>query len=379
MNRTLEGLACGLLASAAQAQIPETMGIVELSEPGAHWVWIDDVAFGNISDGRSILVDADTAQVLGLLSTGALFLELELPRDYQQIYSAETYYSRGTRGERTDVISIYDPRTLAFVEEIEIPAKRHTGLPMPHYTALTDDQRFMVVYNFTPAQSVSVVDMQAKRLAGEIATPGCALVYPSGPRRFSMLCADGGILTVNISDDGSEAGRIRGDAFFDPRQDPIGEKGVRLGDRWLFVSFAGYVHEVDVSGAQPKFGEPWSILTDAERKAEWRAGGANYIALHAGSGQLYLVMHKGPVASRKDPGEEVWVFDVSKHERVRRLRLEGPAITIAVTPDAAPLLLASVGEGPVEVYDATSGKHLRSIEGVGQTPLLIQPIPARGR
>jgi methylamine dehydrogenase heavy chain len=369
----------GLLAGIAQADIPETIGTAQLSKPGPHWIWIDDLTFGNLIDGRAYLVDADTGQLLGMLSTGALFLEFELPRDYHAIYSTETYYSRGTRGTRTDVISIYDPKTLAFTEEIEIPAKRQTGLPMPYYTTLTDDQRFLVVYNFTPAQSVTVVDMPARRVMGEIATPGCALVYPAGPRRFAMLCADGAVLAVDIGDDGHEKSRVRGESFFDPRQDPIAEKGVRLGDRWLFVSFAGEVHEVDLSGAQPQYGKPWPIVTPSEQKADWRAGGANFVALHEASGRLYFIMHKGAVASRKDPGGEVWVFDAATHERVKRLKLAGPAVSIAVTPDADPLLLATSGEGRVEVYDAGSGRHLRTIEGVGQTPLLIQPLPTGGR
>jgi methylamine dehydrogenase heavy chain len=379
MKRLPGLIGCGLLASIAQADIPETIGTAELSEPAPHWIWIDDLTFGNLIDGRAYLVDADTGRLLGMLSTGALFLELELPRDYQAIYSTETYYSRGTRGTRTDVISIYDPKTLAFTGEIEIPAKRHTGLPMPHYTTLTDDQRFLVVYNFTPAQSVTVVDLPARRVTSEIATPGCALVYPGGPRRFAMLCADGAVLAVDIGDDGQEKARVRGESFFDPRQDPVTEKGVRLGDDWLFVSFAGNVHEVDVSGAQPRYGEPWPIVTAAELKSDWRAGGANYVALHAASKRLYFIMHKGPVASRKDPGGEVWVFDAATHERLKRVKLASPAVTIAVTQDAAPLLLATAGEGSVEVYDAASGRHLRTIAGVGQTPLLIQPVPAGGR
>jgi methylamine dehydrogenase heavy chain len=221
--------------------------------------------------------------------------------------------------------------------------------------------------------------MPARRVMGEIATPGCALVYPAGPRRFAMLCADGAVLAVDIGDDGHEKSRVRGESFFDPRQDPIAEKGVRLGDRWLFVSFAGEVHEVDLSGAQPQYGRPWPIVTASEQKADWRAGGANFVALHEASGRLYFIMHKGPVASRKDPGGEVWVFDAATHERVKRLKLAGPAVSIAVTPDADPLLLATSGEGRVEVYDAGSGRHLRTIEGVGQTPLLIQPLPTGGR
>jgi len=375
MNRFLVLAACLMLSAVARADIPETMGTVTLSAPGPHWVWVDDLAFGNIIDGRAYLVDADAGVLLGMISTGALFLNLEIPRDYSRIYSAETYYSRGTRGTRTDVVSIYDPKTLEPVGEIAIPPKRQAGLPMPFYTGLTDDQRFMLVYNFTPAQSVTVIDLAAGKTAGEIATPGCALVYPSGPRRFFMLCADGALLGIEIADDGGEARRAKSDAFFDPREDPITEKGVRLGSRWLFVSFDGVVHDADFTGAQPQYAKPWSIVADTERKEGWRTGGALHVALHAATGRLYALMHKGPVETRKDPGSDVWVYDIERRERVQHLQLETPAISIALTPDAAPLFLTVAGDGKLEVYDAASGKHLRTVAGLGQTPFLIQTLP----
>jgi len=378
MTRTCLLVACCLLAGVARAQIPETIGTESLPAPTPHWVWVDDLSFGNIIDGRAYLVDADAGRVLGMLSTGALFLNLELPRSYERIYSAETYYARGTRGPRTDVISIYDPKTLEPIDEIVIPAKRQAGLPMPFYTGLTDDQRFMLVYNFTPAQSVTVIDIAARKVMGEIATPGCALIYPSGARRFSMLCADGALLSVEIGDDGGEAKRVRSEAFFDPKLDPITEKGARLGSHWMFVSFDGVVHDVDFSGPAPQYATPWPILTDSERKAGWRTGGAQHVALHAQSGRLYLLMHKGAVETRKEPGTDVWVYDVATHERAQRLRLAAPAVSITVTPDATPLLLATLGDGKLEVYEAASAKHLRTVEGLGQTPLLIQTLPTGG-
>jgi methylamine dehydrogenase heavy chain len=375
MNRILMLAGCAVLSGVAHADIPETMGTATLSAPGPHWVWVDDLAFANLIDGRAYLVDADAGTMLGMISTGALFLNLELPHDYSRIYSAETYYSRGTRGTRTDVVSIYDTKTLEPVGEIVIPPKRQAGLPMPFYTGLTDDQSFMLVYNFTPAQSVTVIDLAAGKVTGEVATPGCALVYPSGPRRFFMLCADGALLDIELAQDGSEAQRVKSDAFFDPRQDPITEKGVRLGSRWLFLSFNGLVHEADFAVAQPQYAKTWSIVTESERKAGWRTGGAMHVALHAPTGRLYALMHKGPVESRKEPGTDVWIFDVARHERVQQLRLTAPAASIAVTPDAKPLFLTTAGDGKLEVYDAASGKHLRTVTGLGQTPFLIQTLP----
>ncbi|MFX8934007.1 amine dehydrogenase large subunit, partial [Acinetobacter baumannii] len=74
------------------------------------------------------------------------------------IYSPETYFSRGTRGERTDVVTLYDPAHLSVIGEISVPPKRSSNMPMLSNAQLTDDGRFLMIYNFTPAQSITVVD-----------------------------------------------------------------------------------------------------------------------------------------------------------------------------------------------------------------------------
>src|SRR5205807_411975 len=79
-------------------------------------------------------------------------------------------------------------------------------------------------------------------------TPGCSLVYAAGARRFLMLCANGAALSVMLDDEGGEARLERSEPFFDPQKDPVTEKAVRRGNEWLFVSFEGVVHPVDVSG-----------------------------------------------------------------------------------------------------------------------------------
>src|SRR5579862_5853185 len=129
--------------------------------PSKHWVWVNDFVFPHMADGMAYLVDGDTGRYLGTLSTGYSFQHLVLPRDGKVIYSPETYFSRGTRGERTDVITLYDPAHLAPIGEIGIPPKRASNMPMMANAELTDDGRFLLIYNFTPAQSITVVDTKS--------------------------------------------------------------------------------------------------------------------------------------------------------------------------------------------------------------------------
>src|SRR5581483_1343621 len=185
-----------------------------------HWVWVNDLVFPHMPDGQAFLVDGDTGRFLGMLSAGFGFSRVVPARDGQLIFSPETYFSRATRGTRTDVVTMYDPAHLAPVGEILIPPKRASNMPMMGNSELTDDGRFLLIYNFTPAQSVTVVDTTNRRLVGEIETASCALIYPTGPRSFFSICGDGSLLNVHLDDSGHASERNRTEHMFDVTKDP---------------------------------------------------------------------------------------------------------------------------------------------------------------
>jgi methylamine dehydrogenase heavy chain len=274
--------------------------------------------------------------------------------------------------------------------------------------ALTDDDRFALVFNMTPATSVSVVDLEQRSFAGEIATPGCSLVYAAGARRFVLPCADGALLVVSLDEAGREASKVRTRPFVDPWSDPVTEKAVRDGDEWFFVSFEGRVHAVDLSGPEPRFGEPWDLFTAAERAEGWRIGGRQHLAMHLASGRFYSLVHQGPPDGHKDPGSELWVYDLAQRRRVDRIVLRSPGLTylgepidlglqlfwpldwlsewvlsriglgvdgIAVTQDERPLLVTgSSFSGSLGIYDALSGEFLRRV-APGNTTTLVLQVP----
>ena len=122
--------------------------------PGPHWFWVSDILLH-----RTSLFDAESGRGLGSISSGSAgsgFVVYPLfSPDHREIYIAETYWSRGIRGERTDVVTVYDARTFAALAEIPIPAKRGEYFPGNASNALSDDGRFMAVFNVTPASSLS--------------------------------------------------------------------------------------------------------------------------------------------------------------------------------------------------------------------------------
>ena len=341
-----------------------------------HWVWIYDIAAASMPDGRASLYDGDTARLLGMLNTGYSFNALNIPGHYRELYSAETYYARTTRGERTDVVSIYDPFMLTPVAEIEIPAKRVSTLPRLADSALTDDDRFMAVFNLTPAASLSIVDVEQRRFAGEVMTPGCAMAYAAGDRRFFALCSDGALLLIDLAEDGTQAAARRSEPFFDALEDPILETGVRHDDTWYFMSVLGKVHPVEISADGPVFSDTWWYLDEDDREANWRIGGMQAVTLHEARQHLYIVMHQGDFFTYEDPGPEIWVYDLATQSRIEKIRTRHPSTSIAVSQDDNPLLYTITGDlSTLEIYDASTGEYLRSAGELGITPFLIEPVP----
>jgi methylamine dehydrogenase heavy chain len=356
----------------AQVQVDPLVGSELPEKTSPHWVWVNDMVFHHMADGKAFLLDGDRGTMLGMLSTGFGFNGVVVPKNQPVIYSPEVYFSRGTRGTRTDVVTIYDGRKLAPLGEVTVTGKRASSLPMLANAGLTDDEKFLLIYNFTPAQSVTVVDTTSKQLVGEVEIAGCALVYPTGPRGFFSLCSDGTAIQVQLDEAGALATKTRSAKLFDPERDPVTEKAVRDGKTWLFATFAGSVVPIDVSGPMPRAGQTWSLLDDAAKKESWRPGGMQHLALHSASRRLYSLMHVGNEDSHKDPGTEVWVYDLTKSRRVQRIKLKDMATSIAVTRDAQPLMFAIFVAAPkVEVYDARSGAHQRTINEIGFTPMTL--------
>ncbi len=340
-----------------------------------HWIIAHDISFFNIRDGKGVVFDADAdtlaQQFKGMFSSSfaAHFVQAATR---PEMYVAETFFSRGTRGERIDVLTIYDKRTLAPLGEVLLESNsRSILLPQKFAMQLTADESMALVYNFSPAMSVSVVDLIDRRYLGDIPLPGCAPVYPTGERGFSSLCADGTLYTVMLDGEGQVTSQARTDKFFDADVDPLIEKPAWISGKAYFPSFTGNIYPIDFTSASPVIGEPWPAADEAT--AGWRIGGLAPSAAHA-NGSIYFLAHpEGKEGTHRDPGLEVWVFDPSQQKRIARYPLEMPGLSIALTRDSEnPLLIVTTVEMKLDVYDAGSGELLRTISGYSeQTPILV--------
>lgn len=339
------------------------------------WVLIHDLNFASILDGKLALVDTHSVDrpLKGLVRAAQFANELVAP-DRGEIYTAETFYSRLTRGERTDAITIWDMKTLQPKGEIILPdGKRQLSVTYPNVFQFTNGGKWALVANFTPAQSVTVVDLEGRKVLGEIDLPGCTQIYPSGQRGFSSLCADGSVFSVTLDDKGQAASSSSVAKVQDIDRQPLFGTPAMVGRTAWFVTYYGMVQGIDLSGpvAKPLPGA-FSVGKADGGAPQWRPGGWQVIASDA-KGLLYVLMSpNGKEGSHKDGGTEVWVVDPVKKARLSRIALKGQGLAIAVTREDAPQLIVARADGVIDVHDAATGAFVRTLGAtVAANPIVI--------
>lgn len=355
----------------------EEITVERLTPPDGNRLYVTDFVFNHMVDGRIHVVDGKAGRFLGQVVSGYGALTTVSP-DGKSIYLATTYYPRLYRGKRSDVVEVHDAETLELKAEIDIPAKKAQAASYRSMLVPSSDGRFLYVQNATPATSVSVVDLQAKKFVAEVQTPGCwsiqAWEQSQGGHRFSAICGDGTLLTVTLDEAGQPKSRERSARFFDPDKDPIYVHPEMRGDERYFVSYNGNVYQVGLSGEQPVFRAPWSLLDARDRKQAWRPGGMQVTTMHRASGTLYINMHdKGEEGSHKNPSKEVWAFNVDSQKRVARIPSNG-AISLVASQGETPLLyLLNVERGEILGRKIAKGYPVHSkISGVGETSIFME-------
>lgn len=369
LQRGVAAVALALaLGGAARAQ--ERLDTVETAPfPPAtpDRLWVHDLAFNHLPDGRLHVVDPVSGAYMAQVPAGFTGF-FNFSPDGAKLYMATTYYDRLTRGNKFDVLEIYDVATLTFEGEILLPPKRAMVVTYNHMIDTTADGRFVLVQNSTPASSVTVVDMDARTVVGEIDTAGCWAVFPSttAPRRFATVCGDGTLEVIELDERGQQAARTKSAQLFDPDDDPIFIQGDHVGDVHYWVTFRGQLVAADLSAVEPRISEAWDFAGGVD--GDWRPGGYNPVAAHAGSGRIYVGMHGGGTeGSHKTPAEEIWALDLAKREIA--IRAPGhAALAVNVSAAAEPHVFALAEGMHVVALDPANGlAEVARMEGVAET------------
>ncbi len=366
-----------ILAAVALAELPvETVPKVE-ALPAKYpdsWIFAHDFNFNTLIAGKIILVDtaAETREYKGAIDATQFASFVASSKNNSELYVGDTFYSRSTSGVRTDVISIYDKATLNKTGEILLPKNNRAQIVASKYLLrLIDRDRFLLVFNFTPAASVTVIDTRKRMITAEISLPGCSLIYPTGKRGFSSLCGDGSFFTVQLNRKGEPTRRSSSASFFSVDEDPVFDKPVYIGMTAYFVSFKSKVYEVNMSGNEPEVKGSWSLVNEAQASQNWRPSGWQ-IATGDDDELVYVVMSEnGYDGSHKYGGEEVWVVNVNDRKLIQRIPMQTPAFSIELTSGSNPLLIVTNVNMLMDVYDL-DGKLQRTLSlGDTATPIAL--------
>lgn len=366
--RTITLVAALLFCSALHAQWDSIVGeTTTITGFDRYWV--------SVRNGNTVfLVDTRNGDVGGTLATSRFSPAIAPHLRAGKIFSYGSFYTRDIRGDRTDVVLVFDAATATPVNEVEVPA-RTAGIGHAGMIGLIN-QRYVGVWNITPATSVSIVDGETNTFVGEISLPSCSGIHPITDGWMSV-CGDGTIQYVALTGSGEELNRLRSGPFFDVQTDPVYDYAVPAADGWMFMSFEGLLRKVTLEGNTVGVSEAFDInprndgIPDVNgyvppNDDHWRIGGNQPFAWHDGEALLVTLMHEGGGQHTfEQPGSEVWVFNMRTGNRGYRLKIgEGvTANSVLLTPGSDPLLLLLTNQG-LQVREPRSGRLLRTVEWV---------------
>lgn len=355
---------------------PEESDVNSLTMPKPSWVYISR---GFVMGGTSIY-DTATGKLLGQVETPVL-ADMAIDPAGKFYYVSETYWTKGWRGTRQDMVTFYDTTGLKVQTEVAMPGRILIGGRKNNFI-LSDDGKTAYIYNLNPASSVNVVDLAKRKFVKNIELPGCASLVPNPGVGFSALCSDGSMATVSTG--GSKPDITRSAPFFSATDDPIFDNFAydKAKKQAVMMTYTGLVY-IATMGPKPTISAPFSIQEAAGmRKGDpkpleisWFPGGGQPLALHRATGHLYVLMHMGEYWTHKAGGSEIWELDLATRKVVKRVQVEDEPNAIEVTQEAAPKLIVGGTEEVVRILDAKTWEEKFKIEKAGSSPFAVVEAP----
>lgn len=365
---TMAGVAAAGHTQDAAAVVPEAEenDVAVLPPMSPRWAFVTNWLRGGIR-----IVDGDTGKVIGMVHSATLS-DFAFDPGGKFFYVAETIWTRGNRGQRQDLLTVYDARTLAIVSEIPIAGRLLIG-SRPYNLSIAPDGKHAFIFNLDPSTSIQVVDLTKRRLIGSVEVPGCGLSIAGADTTTTSLCSNGSMATV-VYDARMQGLPRRSDVFFSAENDPIFDNSAvdRRRGTAIFLTYSGMLYEARL-GADPKVAEPWSVqvaagapkVTTQPLQVSWLPGGRQPIAFNRATGRAYILMHMGEFWSQKVSGTELWEVDIAHRQVLRRKPLSTPVASVSITQDAKPLLFLLDGDDKLKVMDVETLEVRHEITNAG--------------
>lgn len=353
----------------------EGIGVVETlkGQYDTNWIFAHDLNFNTLGRGKIMVIDADadTKHYRGQIDADQ-FATFTQSSKRNELYVAETFYARGSRGKRTDVVSIYDQDSLQNIGEIILPNNnRGLSVTQKNSLRLTNDQKFALIFTFTPSSGVAVVDLDKRAVVNEIDIPGCSLIYPKGKRGFATLCGDGTLVAFELDANGKAINNSESKVFNDIDDDAMFMKAGVVDDQYYFPTYTGQLQAVTLGSGKPVIGDKWNFADDSG----WGPSGWQVITADK-QGFVYVLMREAvKEGDHKFGGSQIWVLNPTEQKIVRKIDLENGGFSIEVTRAEKPLLFVTNASMTFDVYDLSTDKIVRNIGGFKSSePFVLHAI-----
>lgn len=363
------------LAQAAPELKEEESDVLTIDPPKPGWFYVD----GGWDMAGTSIFDSESGKMKGMVETRRL-ADMAIDPAGQYYYVSETIWSKGDRGTRQDMVSVYDTREMKLVTEIAMPGRILIGMRKNNFI-LSDDGKWGFVYNYDPASSVNVIDMARRKFARNVELPGCASLIPNPGIGFSALCSDGSLATVRLS--GAKPEITHSQPFFSAVDDPIFDNFAydSVKKEAIFLTYTGLVYTAKI-GAAPTISEPFSIQAAAGLRVgetkpleiNWMPGGRQLMAFHRPSNHLFVLMHMGEFWSQKAPGTEIWDIDLGTKKVVKRYQLGEAASNIAITQTDKPMIFVNTEMKTGFIIDVATWEEKHEIENAGAGVITVANV-----
>lgn len=347
-------------AGDGEAFKPETVTMKKTVDEGPY-VLVNQASWDGAS--RVHVLQQDGLGYQGVLS-GGLTSQFVIGNDHETAYTLSDYMERYTYGPIHSVVQIWDLSTLTPTAEIEVPNKAVKAIGMNQLIEVSADDKRLYVQNATPGTSVTVIDLDGRKVLTEVPTPGCYGIIPAASgHAFSTFCGAGTLQKFAPDAGGEQYTSTASEKIFDATDDPLYVDSVRRADGELVLaSFNGNLYLVDDSGDAPVLDKKLAVTDGVD--GDWAPGGYSVLAYNAAHDMVFMIVHSDAYeGSHKDGSEQIWAYSLADEKLVSRSDAPSLVAIAASQGDAPKLFGSNEDEESVDEYtlaDADNFEYERS-------------------
>jgi DNA-binding beta-propeller fold protein YncE len=373
VNNSSQAVAAAPTARATPSVIPPTTATPFAM--GKHAIYVLDVHNGGLLTDLHV-IDADARKDVSIVRL-RYSPEIIFSPDGAKMYVLDAYYTKATRGDWREVLSVFDARTFqVLVDDVPVPNRvMYKVFPEGDLWFFTSpDGKYLFVEKYgdpdVHALRMTVLDEATFKTAAEYPLPYCEDEHLVALGRSRLACAANGNLDIFDALTGERTRTI---------DLPDYQAWLTLltpkSNLWYRLTSKGIVTVVDASVAPPRVLMPEKQLpTPPDYSVGWSRlaalspdGSRLYIGFVATSGELF-----GSGLTNL-----IRVYDTQTWQRVGEIHLGDPAWSIAVSNDGTQLYTMSPRAKSLSIFDTTTLRELGVMRDLGESPaqILVPPAP----